>query len=181
MALHAQHDPRDLQLRPSRHLRARDKSPYNDPFNPLLLDSPAVQLSLQQQELIQLVLDNACSDTMFAKKAYASIWYILTHGNDTIEEGGGEQVVTSISPSNVVIGAPSFDIHVHGTGFTSSSTILFNGIEEPTTFVSDSELTTGVNMPLWVVPAVVPVGVVGGTGTQDFTFTAAGMQAFGKK
>jgi hypothetical protein len=83
--------------------------------------------------------------------------------------------VTSLVPSTVELGEPSFDIHVMGTNFTPLSVIMFNGVEEPTTFVSPTELTTGVNMPLWQAPAVVPIAVQNGLGIEsnsiDFSFT----------
>lgn len=86
-------------------------------------------------------------------------------------------VVSGLTPATVVIGAPSFTLSVGGTGFRADDVIVFNGFDEPTTFVSDTELTTGVNMPLWAAPATVPVLVRNAIGMesapQTFTFTAA--------
>jgi len=86
--------------------------------------------------------------------------------------------VTSLEPNTTPIGVPSFDIHVKGTNFTEGSVIVFNGFDEPTTFVSETELTTGINMDVWTAPsAPLPVGVRGEddalSNTMDFTFTAA--------
>ena len=55
-------------------------------------------------------------------------------------------VVTALEPDTAVLGTPSFTIHVHGTGFTAASVIVWNGSDELTTVVSATEVTTGVNM-----------------------------------
>jgi hypothetical protein len=82
-----------------------------------------------------------------------------------------------LNPNTILLGSPSFDIIVHGTGFDSNSKIVFNGFEEPTTFISSTEVSTGVDMDVWVAPAVVPVGVMDSHGslsnTINFTFGAA--------
>lgn len=134
---------------------------HPDPFSAVLLSSPALPVTDEQKELIREVLNTACSDSRFAQKAYIAIYLILTGGIAKVPK------VTSLSPNTVDIGSPSFDIHVHGTGFTPLSKIVFNGFEEPTTFVSPTELTTGVNMPLWLAPAVVPVAVLSEDGVMS--------------
>jgi len=58
-------------------------------------------------------------------------------------------------------------MHVHGTGFTEQSVIYFNGLQEPTTFVSETEVTTGVKPSLFTVPAVCPVTVRNGEHESD--------------
>ena len=152
---------------------------YQDPFYPVLFNSPPLEVSLEQKEYIKLILNKACSDTRFAEKAYASIVLVLTQGNAV------PPVVTSLNPSSVKIGEPAFDIHVVGTGFTESSKILFNGLEEPTTFNSPTDVSTGVNMPLWGAPAVVPVTVVNQDGvsspSMNFTFLPADPEVFAAK
>jgi hypothetical protein len=140
-----------------------------DPWTPVLKNSPSLHTTPEQQAYIKEILEICCSDSAFAKKAYAALQYILTGSP------AEAPTVTSLSPATAVVGDPIFDIHVHGTGFNASSVILFNSIEEPTTLVSETELTTGVNMPLWVSPAVVPVAVKNGdlvSTPLDFEFTA---------
>jgi hypothetical protein len=88
-------------------------------------------------------------------------------------------VVTALDPATVAIGAPSFTLHVHGSGFAAGSVIVFNGYDEPTTVVSATEVTTGVNMAVWTAPSLpLPVTVRNGDGQESaplpFTFTAAG-------
>jgi hypothetical protein len=125
-----------------------------DPFNAVLLNSPPLVVTNEQKDIIRKILDKACSDSRFADKAYAAITYVLLGNNVRAP------TVTSLTPNSAEIGDPAFTLHVHGTNFDSTSKIYFNGLEEPTTLVSATEVTTGVNMPLWTAPAVVPVTVV---------------------
>ena len=144
---------------------------YRDPFAAVLTSSVAVTLSNEQLIYIRAVLDVSSSDSKFAEKAYTAIVKILTGGSVVVP------VVTSLTPSSAVIGDNSFVLHVRGTGFKVGSIIVFAGVEEPTTHVSDTELTTGVNMPLWLTPDVVPVLVKSPEGVlsapMNFTFTGA--------
>jgi hypothetical protein len=68
-------------------------------------------------------------------------------------------VVSSLVPATAQIGAANFTLHVHGTGFTPGAQILWNGSPEPTTFVSPTELTTGVNMATATTAGSIPVAV----------------------
>lgn len=155
------------------------KALYLDPFAPVLFNSPPLNVTIEQQEYIKDILRKACSDSRFVEKSYRAIMAVLTVGNTKVP------AVTMLNPSTVKIGDPAFDIHVHGSGFTPESKILFNGLEEPTTFISATELTTGVNMPLWQAPATVPVAVQNVNGTTStsmmFEFTAASPEVFAAK
>jgi hypothetical protein len=67
---------------------------------------------------------------------------------------------------------------VHGTGIGAGAVIVFAGHDEPTTVVSDTEATTGVDMSVWVGPdPAVPVLVRGADGAVSnplpFAFTMA--------
>jgi hypothetical protein len=97
---------------------------------------------------------------------------------DAAPGGGTAPVLTSLTPASVALGAPSFTLHVHGTGFAPGAVIVFAGKDEPTTVVSDTEVTTGVDMSVWVGPdPAVPVVVRGADGAVSnglaFAFTAA--------
>lgn len=65
---------------------------------------------------------------------------------------------TSMDPTWVGLSQLPIELHVFGSGFTMSTKILFNGQEEPITFISENEITTIIT-PIFVVPASVPVGV----------------------
>jgi len=142
---------------------------YQDPFSPVLYNSPALLVTDEQRAHIREVLEIASSDIQFANKAYKAIEFILTNGSVK------PPTVTSLTPNSAEIGDPAFTLHIHGTNFNSGSKIYFNGFEEPTTLVGPTEVTTGVNMPLWQAPAVVPVTVQNADGTSappmNFTFT----------
>jgi hypothetical protein len=81
--------------------------------------------------------------------------------------------LTSLSPDTAVSGDPDLTLICTGTGFTDTSVIMFGTEDEPTTYVSDTELTTVVKPSLFA-PATVPVTVrTDGVPTDpvDFTFT----------
>jgi len=141
-----------------------------DPFAPVLLSSPALNVTPEQIKYIKQVLDRACSDSRFSDKAFVAIARILSGGSVKVP------TVTSVVPSSAVIGSPDFTLTVHGTNFTAGSKIYFNGGEEPTTFVNNTTLSTGVNMATVSVPSTVPVGVLSEDGVfsnpTNFSFTA---------
>jgi hypothetical protein len=83
-------------------------------------------------------------------------------------------VLSSLTPDTAISGDPDFVLSCGGTGFRSNSVIMFGNEDEPTTFVSDTEVTTGVKPSLFA-PAVVPVHIrtpgLPDTDPVDFTFT----------
>ena len=98
-------------------------------------------------------------------------------GSDVTGEGdggegeGGEEEgpdVTSLDPDEADAGdATDITMRVTGTGFTEDSVITFNGIDEPTVFVSETEVTTVVKPSLFTVPAICPVTVKNGALESD--------------
>lgn len=82
--------------------------------------------------------------------------------------------LTSLSPNTAVSGSADLVMSCIGTGFTKETVIKFGDYDEPTTFVSATEVTTGVKPSLFA-PAAVPVLVHTATETSEpinFTFTA---------
>jgi hypothetical protein len=129
---------------------------YPDPFHPVLRNSTPATLSLEQLMAIYGAVDIACSDTQFANKLKEAIRYILLGASalpDPIP------VLSSISPNSAILGIPSFTLHVHGSDFTPNSIIVFAGQDEPTTYVSPTEITTGINMSVWAGADVLDVQV----------------------
>jgi hypothetical protein len=61
-------------------------------------------------------------------------------------------VLSQLLPTFATIGDPNFALRVIGSGFTPDSTIVFAGQDEPITYLSPGEMTTGVNMALWLGP-----------------------------
>ena len=92
--------------------------------------------------------------------------------------GGQDQAPTieALDPDEIEIGAADTILHVHGTGFTPQSVIHFAGHDEPTSFVSDSEITTGLKPSLWQEAVVVKCSVKNGTAEseeEEFEFLEA--------
>jgi len=86
----------------------------------------------------------------------------------------GQLRLTSLSPNTAVSGSADVVMSCIGTGFTPNTVIKFGDYDEPTTFVSPTEVTTGVKPSLFQ-PAAVPVSVREATVSSeslDFTFTA---------
>jgi hypothetical protein len=84
--------------------------------------------------------------------------------------------VTLLQPTSAAIGDPSFMLRVIGSGFAETSVIVFADQEEPTTFVSENELTTGVDMSVWLgpdpaIPVLVRTAGAEDSNTVTFAFT----------
>src|SRR4029453_16429414 len=71
-------------------------------------------------------------------------------------------VVAALEPDTAALGDPSFTVRVLGTDFAADAVIVWNGGDEVTTYVSATELTTGVNMATVTVAIAVPVAVRNG-------------------
>jgi len=83
--------------------------------------------------------------------------------------------LTALSPNTAVAGSTA-DIVMSciGTGFTKETVIKFGDYDEPTTFVSATEVTTGVKPSLFINPDTVPVLVHSGevsSAPLTFSFT----------
>ena len=83
-------------------------------------------------------------------------------------------VISALNPSTAEIGSADLVMTVTGTGFINSSVIVFNGGDEATDYVSDTEVSTGVRPSTATVAGAFPVLVRNGTAESnalDFTFT----------
>jgi len=95
------------------------------------------------------------------RNIYEAVQYFeLQRGN----AGMLPPVLNSLQPSTAVLGTPSFTLRVLGDNFDPASQIIWNGSAEPTTFVSKSELTTGVNMDTAIHAVPIPITVTSGFG-----------------
>jgi len=120
----------------------------------------------------------AVTDRVLAETLRGIGFVSIDGWTDAAGGGGTAPVLASLTPATVALGAPNFTLHVHGTGFVDGAVIVFAGKDEPTTWVSDTEVTTGVDMSVWAGPdPAVPVAVRGVDGalsnTLPFAFTAA--------
>jgi len=99
----------------------------------------------------------------------------ITGGSGGTPAPDAAPVITELDPDECTIGEETFDIFVHGTGFTEDSVIVFAGQEEPTDLEDDGSLSTGINMDVWNGPDTVQVSVKNGdkmSNLMDFTFHA---------
>jgi hypothetical protein len=82
-------------------------------------------------------------------------------------------VATSLSPAQATIGDAALVMRVAGEGFTEACIITFNGGDEPTTFVSDTEVSTVVKPSTATTAGTYPVTVKRGAEESEplgFTF-----------
>ena len=90
---------------------------------------------------------------------------------------GNGSSIKALAPNTAAVGGPKVTLHVHGTGFSSSSVIVFNNGDEPTTLVSPTEVTTILNPSTasgtWTVPVAVRTGNTV-SNALDFSFVEAG-------
>jgi hypothetical protein len=82
--------------------------------------------------------------------------------------------VTSLVPFTAVVGAASFTLHVMGSRFRPGTIVLWNGIQQVTTYVSPTEVTTLVDLVTTSIPPGppslnIPVAVRSLTGVDSNT------------
>jgi hypothetical protein len=123
-----------------------------------------------------LTLDNGTVRQVAASSLQAAITGVLPSPVVKAERGGAVDpapapVLTTLTPPSAKLGDPNFTLHVGGTGFRQGDVILWNGGEEATTFVSPTELTTGVNMATASVATPIPIVVRTITGLDSNALT----------
>jgi IPT/TIG domain len=94
------------------------------------------------------------------------------------EPDEGQPVLDSIDPSSANIGDPDLTMNVNGSKFVDGSVIVFNGGDEETTFISDSQLSTIIKPSTATTPGSYGVNVRNPDGQyapleQTFTFIEA--------
>jgi hypothetical protein len=85
-----------------------------------------------------------------------------------------EPTLTGVSPNVAIIGGADVTMICDGSGFTEGSTITFNGGDEPTTFISDTQVSTIVKPSTATTAGSYPVTVKSGpfeTAPVMFTFS----------
>ncbi|MEY9428147.1 hypothetical protein ABH975_003462 [Bradyrhizobium ottawaense] len=122
---------------------------------------------------------------VFAINGPATVTVGASHEEPVISARGEQPdapVLNSLSPATAVSGDPDLVLSCSGSGFDANSTIVFAEHDEPTTLVSDTEVTTIVKPSLFAA-ADVAVCVRNGplySANQTFSFTAAGGQTSGR-
>jgi Concanavalin A-like lectin/glucanases superfamily len=84
-------------------------------------------------------------------------------------------VISGLSPASATVGGAAFTLTVNGTGFTSGSTVRWNGAARTTTVVSATQLTAAISAADIATAGGVPVTVVtptpGGGTSSALTFS----------
>jgi hypothetical protein len=83
-------------------------------------------------------------------------------GNSTSAQFGvylPPPVISSLSPSSVVAGSPSFLLIINGTNFVQDCTVDFNGVVQPFTYVSSTQLTTTVAASAIAINGTISISV----------------------
>lgn len=86
--------------------------------------------------------------------------------------------ITSLSPGNTIAGSVGFPLTITGTGFSSTSVIVWNGTDLTTTYLNSTQLNAEISASLVASSAAIPVTVrtpsaTGGTSTaQTFNVNA---------
>ncbi len=113
--------------------------------------------------------DQACTQQVSGSPQSVSITY-------TVAEL--PPVVSTISPSSAVAGAPAFVLTVNGSQFTAHSKVLWNGAALSTSFVSANQLTAQVTGQEVATAGAVNVTVATGSANSNaVTFTIAARPA----
>jgi WD40-like Beta Propeller Repeat len=81
-----------------------------------------------------------------------------------IVASSGTPVICSISPASVVAGAPAFTLSVVGAGYSSGSTVNWNGSSRTTTFVNANSLQAQITSTDVAKAGTAAVTVTGGGG-----------------
>jgi len=139
----------------------------NDAFTKRRIADGSVRTDGPARDLPGLVLDETLNARQHAV-ALAGARAVADKAKATVQ-------LTSLSPNTAVSGSADVVMSCIGVGFTPDTVIKFGDYDEPTTFVSPTEVTTGVKPSLFA-PAAVPVLVRNGDVSSeplDFTFTAA--------
>jgi hypothetical protein len=91
--------------------------------------------------------------------------------------------LTSLVPSSTFSGGPTFTLTINGSGFVSSSQVLWNGLARATTFVNGGQVTASIPATDIAVPTVANVTVTnpapGGGPSNSLAFTVNGTTVSG--
>ena len=98
--------------------------------------------------------DMACTSQVQNSPQTVSITYSVTESPPSL---------SSLSPATVNAGGGAFVLTAVGSGFSSTSSLQWNGSARPTTFVSANELRASISASDIASPASVPVAVAGST------------------
>jgi hypothetical protein len=92
-------------------------------------------------------------------------------------QAGAMPAITELAPNTMTSGSAGFVLTVNGSDFSSKAVINWNGVAQPTSVVSSSQLTATIAASDIATPATVPVTVTNpatsGTGIYNTGATVA--------
>lgn len=113
-------------------------------------------------------MDQACTQPMGNTPQTINVTYTVIQSTFTL---------TGFSPSQAMAGSAGFTLTVTGTSFTSSSSVVWNGTPQQTTFVSATQLTAQIPAAEVADAGGASVGITdpfsGNTSTRSFTIQRA--------
>lgn len=95
----------------------------------------------------------------------------------TVNSAGSLLSITQLSPSSATAGSGPIALTISGTGFTASSSVTFNGVQQNATFVSATQLTVGLGAAELATAgtyAVVVTNPGGASASAGFTVSSGG-------
>jgi len=129
-------------------------------------DSPAILGPGTYDDTVQVEVcfDQACTQPLANSPQTVQVKYTVTMA---------PYVITALSPSSVLSGRPAFTLTVKGSTFTPQSTVLWNGVSQPTTYASATQLTAQISAAEIATPGNTSVAVsdptYGTTNSETFT------------
>jgi hypothetical protein len=107
----------------------------------------------------------------FLVKEGATIHAVFGHSDE--DDRPDPPTIDSYSPTEVLFPGPDQQLVLTGSGFTLDSVIVWNGGDEPTSFVSESQVETGINVSTIGVEITIPVYVRNADGAISNAVTVA--------
>jgi len=77
---------------------------------------------------------------------------------------GAAPTIASLSPANALAGGPAFTLTINGSGFTQNSTVYWNELSVPITYVNGTKLTAAISQGCIAAPGTAQVKVFDSAG-----------------
>jgi hypothetical protein len=81
--------------------------------------------------------------------------------------------INQLSPPSLTAGSPQFQLEVDGANFSANAVVNFNGIAQPTTFVSGGKLEAAIPSTAILNSGTIPVTVTNPASTGRYTMPAS--------
>jgi hypothetical protein len=102
---------------------------------------------------IEACEDSACQQQIAGSPAKITVSYVVSEGPGTAPK------LSSLGPAAVMSGGSSFQLVVTGSNFDGQSIVQWNGVQQPTTFISSTLLSASISTVDIAASGKVPVTV----------------------